>query len=435
MKAKTKQNAVPAKLLKNSIFLRKIRVSPVLNIDILISKDGKLFEIQDGGVINNCTLKKIDAKSTLEFQLFFNYQNSSRNVFYLIKSGKYLNIIQRKSTLELLTCYENVQSIKILSNSGHPSIEIRLLDSSTIVTNLIDDENPTENAPFEEPDDQIVKKAKELLHEEKVKCQESFDSYANLYQNVCDELKTAPKRLRSENQLEKVILVPYANNWKRVHNGKFILGLPILNATSQRPITALNITATVFCEEITDFEYNSCLYRCAEDFHSVEELKQKLQNFENEEENYTDLHRDPKFEEEWTVSENGNLHGEESGIVIVTMDVKLLLDKAVNLQKDVFTFNCFVNYHVNDEKNVQHDLQLHFGDVQITQKELFCTELWINFKQECLIDLLAVTTSTSSIHLSFVYAFDPFKRNRNSGFSCKKFWIQLHTYKNFRKFN
>lgn len=238
--------SVPKKLLKNSILIRKIRVDPSLVFHIIIDKHGKLFEICDGSVKNVCVLPKFDSKSIsqekIDIQLYFTYQNSQRKVFYLIRNNENLHVILREnSTLKLFKSFEHVKDIYIRdsdsSKTGHALVEIEFKDEmSLIVTDFSEDRDTSySDIVFEEQSfDNVLKRAQEMAHESRSKCQETADSYAKLYQNACDELKLTPRHLRSENQLEKVVLVPYANNWIKIHNGHLVLGLPILNVTYQR---------------------------------------------------------------------------------------------------------------------------------------------------------------------------------------------------------
>lgn len=230
--------SIPQKLLKNSTFTTQIRVDPTLVLHVLIDKHGKLFEILDGSVINVCLLENFHFISEPELQVFYSYKKSERKVFYLIKIEQKLYIILRKKdSLEPIKTFENVSGVQIrdTTNTGLAQVQITLQDEmSSIITDFSDsvshDESEFDSQSFEK----VLTRAQEMAHEGHSRCQEAAESYANLYQSACDELKFTPSHLRGDNQLEKVILVPYANNWKRIHNGFLILGLPIFNTTYQR---------------------------------------------------------------------------------------------------------------------------------------------------------------------------------------------------------
>lgn len=253
-------NQIPQKLLKNSVYVQEFSLEHRVFFHFLINKDGMVFEIKDKAVLRTGLLQNFlddpqlsvpinPKKQHIEVLFYFTYPALlERLVYYLIKVHKKLYVLQQKpKELELIREHKDVKGYDIVDLDGNycPKVVISLFSGEVIKTDfssktdLTDKDDLTtdkSNNPQEDLSafNEILKENQDILAKATSELQEMYNKDARLFQELCDRNRHVPRHLRSENQLEKVVLVQYGNIWMRTHNNRLVIGIPIFNATYQR---------------------------------------------------------------------------------------------------------------------------------------------------------------------------------------------------------
>lgn len=189
-------------------------------------------------------------KATVKFRVFFSYDVAKqRRVHYLILINDTLFVVERKSLEErsdlvLKIQYDHVIDYKVEDDgsTGRPTVRIYKLDGSKETTNLSssEDESLAKQLPEISSTEELSKRSSILTHQ--LQTQKAL--HQRILQSVGDQLKFGPS---SEDDLPKSeCLVRYGDPWKKLHNDKLVIGIPMINASTRWVVLSNDISILYF---------------------------------------------------------------------------------------------------------------------------------------------------------------------------------------------
>lgn len=249
---------IPRKILNNSVFTGDVRLDKRKRFQLVISKSGILFEINDKSEIKSEPLLGEDfdetgldlTKTQISFQIFHSHLSYKPEAYYLIHfvEPKKLVVVKRVShngdrELTLLQTLERVESVQIkalptagesLSRNRGAKVHINFLDTKTpLMTDFSD--HGGESLPKLDGHMMVTyQKCRQVTMDAQASLLEEGAKLRELMADSCARLKFVPTELRSPNPAENTPLVQYGSCWQRIYNEQVIVGIPVLNTTRER---------------------------------------------------------------------------------------------------------------------------------------------------------------------------------------------------------
>ncbi|XP_058055058.1 uncharacterized protein LOC131206501 [Anopheles bellator] len=441
---------IPAHLQKDLLFCEKFTLDRRTCVVYAVTKDCRLLELQRRDINGSVPLGVGFAKATepTANSLFFDDTSQSqdvdmlvesetmesqkkrhvcvkiyrandgacRKVFVLVRLDQTLIVVERRPPKEgtgrvafgSLVVHSRYDELRQFTLVDHPHrlgscalrIEVHGRDEP-IVTDFLSPAQPAGEVDTSFANnfacfDEVLKAVQQQTGERRAQLECFRHSVGQLFNETNHNLKTVPPLLRSYLPEEKVPLVRYGEVWRRIHNDRLVIGVPLYNRTFKRRLALANLALVILNSAPKQMEYTTRFYRLRDDefdFKSYDEIMAM-----------EDAARGPlNFAQEWTVDKRNVLLAEETAMFVACFELSALF-----LQAEDVCLKCYVRYTVAPVQSEIAELQLNVGTIAMPRTELYSSQLWIKFNSgELYCDLLAITCTSEYLSLHITYKCEP----------------------------
>uniref|UniRef100_A0A182LSC9 Uncharacterized protein n=1 Tax=Anopheles culicifacies TaxID=139723 RepID=A0A182LSC9_9DIPT len=274
---------IPRRLQNDAIFVDKVALTRHYSVVYVITTDKRLFEVRERGIMGevplvlntahtghhdpiitnrglfNETQYDMDTSAVVEsdrpnnvsIKLFRANDGTKRKLFILVQLDRTLIVVERRcwdgyhgnGLLVIHSRFEYFRQLAFVENSqrtGSCTVRIELDDrDEPILTDFLDGPigRPAGSSALEDNFtcfDEVLKMLREQTAERKSQLEVARLTVSEVFNGMNERLKMVPPLLRSSNPEEKVPLVRYGALWKKIHNDRLLIGVPLYNCTYKR---------------------------------------------------------------------------------------------------------------------------------------------------------------------------------------------------------
>uniref|UniRef100_A0AAG5D2C7 Uncharacterized protein n=1 Tax=Anopheles atroparvus TaxID=41427 RepID=A0AAG5D2C7_ANOAO len=434
---------IPKRLQSDVIFAEKVSLDRCTAVVYVVTRDIQLFEVQQkailrsvflglaGGsawpkpVCNSRLLNEHDDAterfssvdewpSSVSLRIFRANDGTRRKLFILVQLDRTLVVVQRRTvdaggsccSLELHSRYDEFRQLTLVENghrAGSCMVQIEVYDrAEPIVTDFLSRAPSGADARLPSMEDNftcfdhVLKTLRNQTAERRAQLEVSRLTVSEVFHGMNERMKTVPSLLRSSNPEEKMPLVRYGELWKRIHNDRLVIGVPLFNCTYKRRLTLTNLRLVLVNRDLRPVSYTTRFYRLRDDdynFKSYDEIMEM-----------DDVIANPlAFDQEWIAGKDKVLYSEETAVFVASFNLSALFEPGQGV-----SFDCFIQYNVAAIETECDELQLSVGTLELPQAQLYSTDLWVHFKvEEISRDLLTVTCTSELLSLTVCYNREP----------------------------
>ncbi|XP_050093109.1 uncharacterized protein LOC126576066 isoform X2 [Anopheles aquasalis] len=352
---------------------------------------------------------------TIKIKQFCANDGTTRTRFILVQLDRTLVVVERNDPQRLirgagsesLVIHSRYESFRQLSFVDHPhrsgacAVRIELEQQhrgEPIVTDFLG--GPV--AAGAEPEaklacfDEVLKMLQQHTAERKVQLRMVQLTVSQLFNDINQPLKIVPETLRCSDPEGTVPLVRYGEVWKRIHNDRLVIGVPLYNCTYERRLILKNLSLVMLSRDLKHLDYTSRFYQIKDDdfeFKSYDEFMEMEDTIE----------RSLSFGMEWIAEKINVLHPEQTGVHVACFELSSLLRHGPNVCLD-----CYVTYNVATIGNECVELQLNVGPLTLPRTQLYSAALSIQLfsEGETYRDLLTITCTSEQLAIEITYKSD-----------------------------
>uniref|UniRef100_A0A182IV27 Uncharacterized protein n=1 Tax=Anopheles atroparvus TaxID=41427 RepID=A0A182IV27_ANOAO len=222
---------IPKRLQSDVIFAEKVSLDRCTAVVYVVTRDIQLFEVQQKAILRSVFLGQAGGTAWPK------------------PLDRTLVVVQRRTvdaggsccSLELHSRYDEFRQLTLVENghrAGSCMVQIEVVDrAEPIVTDFLSRAPSGADARLPSMEDNftcfdhVLKTLRNQTAERRAQLEVSRLTVSEVFHGMNERMKTVPSLLRSSNPEEKMPLVRYGELWKRIHNDRLVIGVPLFNCT------------------------------------------------------------------------------------------------------------------------------------------------------------------------------------------------------------